>query len=136
LAHLLRREGVQTRLMSEHEGSTVTPETAGDGNFKAVCLCYLDAGNIHRARYVLRRVRRRFADAQAFAAVFDSSGLTSSDLASASTGYRLVTSLEEAVRSILSCLNDAKTTKGATNNRADSTADTSANAVAKEPAVA
>jgi predicted PurR-regulated permease PerM len=103
LVHLLQKEGVDSRLMSEREASAAVLDQAGDAQIKAVCLCYLDAGNLARARYVLRRVKRRFAGASAFAAVW---GAHRNDTASDSdaAGYTLVTSLDTAVQSIHSCL--------------------------------
>jgi len=117
LVHLLQKEGVDARLMSEREAAAAALDQSSDAQIKAVCLCYLDAGNLARARYALRRVKRRFAAATAFAAVW---GAQRNDTASDSdaAGYALVTSLEAAVQSILSCLNAGAAPTRETDSRA------------------
>jgi len=112
LVHLLQKEGVDAKLMIEHEASAAARDATSIASFKVMCLCYLDAGNLSRARYVLRRLKHRFADAVAFAAVWGSRTDSALDAASASAGYTLITSLQGAVESILTSL-DRNSTESA-----------------------
>jgi hypothetical protein len=69
---------------------------------KTVCLCYLDPGNINRARYILRRLKRRNPDMVAIAAFwgFPHDGAEAAE----AIGCGVVTKFDEAVEAIIAAV--------------------------------
>jgi predicted PurR-regulated permease PerM len=60
LAHLLERQGIGARLASFEEVSPMTIQDLETDGVRAICVSYLEPGNPKNARYLARRLRKRF----------------------------------------------------------------------------
>jgi predicted PurR-regulated permease PerM len=105
LMSLLEKANVSARLSDAREASEVTSSGQDISNVKSVCVCYLDPANSARAPYLLKRIRRRVANATVVAAFLgpDDDGSTRTI-----EGFRVVTSLDSAVDTIVSSLAHAE----------------------------
>lgn len=99
LMHLLEKAGVPARLASKGDGSEANVYRLDKIDAKTICLCYLDHGNINRARYILRRLKRRNPDATTIAAFwgFPQDGAQASE----AMGCNVVTKFDDAIEAIL-----------------------------------
>jgi predicted PurR-regulated permease PerM len=105
LMSLLEKANVSARLSDAREASEVMPNGHDISKVKAVCVCYLDPANSARAPYLLKRIRRRVANATVMAAFL---GPDDNDSTRTIEGFRVVTSLVSAVDSIVSSLAHAE----------------------------
>ena len=99
LVNLLEERGMAVRVIASSEVSASAISGLDFGNAPTVCLCYLDPGNLARARYMMRRIQRHIPKAT-FVAMFW--GLQSdSDEVSQAMGCEVVTRLDKAVERML-----------------------------------
>jgi predicted PurR-regulated permease PerM len=105
LMSLLEKANVTARLSDAREASEVTPNAQDVSNVKAVCVCYLDPANSARAPYLLKRIRRRVPNATVMAAFL---GPDDDDSTRTIEGFRVMTSLDSAVDTIVSSLAHAE----------------------------
>jgi hypothetical protein len=98
LMHLLEESGITARLASATEVSAPNVGKLEITNETIVCLCYLDPGNLARARYLMRRIRHHIPEAKIIAA-FWGFGKETNEAAQA-MGCEIVTELKDAVEKI------------------------------------
>jgi uncharacterized ferredoxin-like protein len=99
LVHLLEKNGLKARFAPKGGGSdSFVHQMIDMGDAKTVCLSYLDSANVNRARYILRRLRRRNPEAVAIIGFW---GHESNKVQLADTvGANVVTRLEEALEAL------------------------------------
>jgi predicted PurR-regulated permease PerM len=99
LVNLLEERGAEARVLTSSEVSASTIYKLGLASAPIVCLCYLDPGNLARARYMLRRIQRHIPKAK-FVATFWGLEDGNDEIAQA-MGCEVVTELEKAVEYML-----------------------------------
>jgi predicted PurR-regulated permease PerM len=106
LGQLLAREGVEVRILPHQSMQTARLKELEIGDAAAVILCYMNADSFAHARFLVRRVRRRFPGATLFVGFFTLApeDVTRRDPLTATGADRLVTSLREALREVLEAL--------------------------------
>jgi predicted PurR-regulated permease PerM len=98
LVHLLEENGIGARLIASAEISPSNVDRLDVTDAAVVCLCYLDPGNLARARYLMRRIRHHIPAAKIIAAFW---GFKDAENEGAKTmGCEIVTGLKEAVDAI------------------------------------
>jgi predicted PurR-regulated permease PerM len=102
LVSLLEESGVGARLVSSSETAVGRIEQLDIRGAKVAVLCYLEPGNFARAKYLLRRLRRRIPAAIPLAAFWGYDGGKTE--AAEIMGCEIVTGLDEAVQKIVSSL--------------------------------
>ena len=105
LIHLLEEQGIGARLVASTEVSASSVDKLDITDTTVVCLCYLDPGNLARARYLMRRIRHHMPAAKIIAAFwgFNKEGSE----ADQTMGCEIVTGLKEAVEKIAAMRADA-----------------------------
>src|SRR5262249_27512617 len=94
------------RLASKADGSEANVYRLAKLDAKTVCLCYLDHGTINKARYLLRRLKRRNPEATIIAAFwgYPDDGVKICD----SIGCEVVTKFDDAVKAIVAATASAQ----------------------------
>jgi hypothetical protein len=105
LIHLLEEQGIGARLVASTEVSASNVDKLDITDTTIVCLCYLDPGNLARARYLVRRIRHHIPAAKIISAFWGFNKETSE--AAQAMGCEIVTRLEEAVEKIAAMRADA-----------------------------
>jgi predicted PurR-regulated permease PerM len=105
LIHLLEEQGIGARLVASTEVSASNVDKLDITDTTIVCLCYLDPGNLARARYLVRRIRHHIPAAKIIAAFWGFNKETSE--AAQAISCEIVTGLEEAVEKIAAMRADA-----------------------------
>jgi predicted PurR-regulated permease PerM len=105
LINLLEEQGIGARLVASTEVSASNVDKLDITDTTVVCLCYLDPGNLARARYLMRRIRHHMPAAKIIAAFwgFNKEGSE----ADQTMGCEIVTGLKEAVEKIAAMRADA-----------------------------
>src|SRR5256714_6008972 len=67
LAHVLEKRGVGARVLSSNEVSPTHLARLDVSGVQVVCVSYLDPGNYKNAKYLLRRLKKRIANAHPIA---------------------------------------------------------------------
>ena len=103
LVDLLRRQGLGGRVVSNADAMPSNIHHLEDSGFKIVCVSYLEPANYTNARYLVRRLRKRFASMQPMLGFW---GFTHDDsryldAIEATECDVVVTSLREAVERIV-----------------------------------
>ena len=98
LIHLLEEQGIGARLVSSTEVSSSNVDKLDITDSTLVCLCYLDPGNLARARYLMRRIRHHVPAAKIIAAFWDFDKDTKSGIQT--IGVEIATDLKEALKVI------------------------------------
>jgi predicted PurR-regulated permease PerM len=104
LVDLLRRQGLGGRVISNADAMPTNIHHLEDSGFKIVCVSYLEPANYTNARYLVRRLRKRFSSMQPMLGFW---GFTHDDsryldAIEATECDVVVTSLREAVEQIVS----------------------------------
>jgi predicted PurR-regulated permease PerM len=98
LMHLLEEQGTGAQVVTSAEVSASNVDKLDTKDTTIVCLCYLDPGNLARARYLMRRIRHHFPASKIIAAFWGFKKETN-EVAQA-MGCEIVTELKEAVEKI------------------------------------
>jgi predicted PurR-regulated permease PerM len=103
LLDLLRRQGVGGRVASNTDALPTNIHRLDDAGFKIVCVSYLEPANYTNARYLTRRLRKRFASTRPMLGFwgFPQDDTRFLDVVEEAECDLIVTSLGEAVENIL-----------------------------------
>jgi predicted PurR-regulated permease PerM len=98
LIDLLEEQGIGARVIASTEVSSSNVDKLDVTDSTIVCLCYLDPGNLTRARYLLRRMRHHLPSAKIIAAFWGFDKDTNGGIQT--VGVEIATDLKEAVEMI------------------------------------